>query len=54
MVLLLIFCIRIINNGQLLKIIDAQLLDVGGYLCVASNAAGNDSKAFHIEVQGKS
>ncbi|XP_067940287.1 hemicentin-1-like [Watersipora subatra] len=43
--------IRVVDNGQQLIVVDAQLLDVGSYLCIASNAAGNDSKPFRIDVQ---
>ena len=32
--------------GQLLRIVDAQLLDIGSYFCLATNDAGNATKVF--------
>ena len=38
-------CYRVQDNGQLLRIVDAQLLDIGSYFCLATNPAGNATKA---------
>ena len=40
------------DNGQLLRIVDAQLLDIGSYFCLATNPAGNATKAFSLSVLG--
>ena len=45
-------CYRVQDNGQLLRIVDAQLLDIGSYFCLATNPAGNATKAFSLSVQG--
>ena len=45
-------CYRVQDNGQLLRIVDAQLLDIGSYFCLATNPAGNATKAFSLSVLG--
>ena len=45
-------CYRVQDNGQLFRIVDAQLLDIGSYFCLATNPAGNATKAFSLSVQG--
>ncbi|CAH1786157.1 unnamed protein product, partial [Owenia fusiformis] len=42
--------LRVVNNGRQLSIINAQLLDIGDYMCIASNAAGNHTKEFKLDV----
>ncbi|KAA0709880.1 Leucine-rich repeat and immunoglobulin-like domain-containing nogo receptor-interacting protein 1 [Triplophysa tibetana] len=43
--------IRVLSNGTL-EVSDAQVQDSGYYLCVASNAAGNDSVSVSLWVRG--
>ena len=45
---------RILDNGKKLQVVDAQLLDMGTYKCIASNAAGNATKEFALGILGKS
>ena len=45
--------LRVLDGGRRLQINNAQLLDIGGYTCVASNAAGNTSKEFILSVLGQ-
>ena len=35
-----------------MRIVDAQLLDIGSYFCLATNPAVNATKAFSLSVQG--
>ena len=44
---------RILDNGRKLQVVDAQLLDMGTYKCIASNAAGNATKEFSLGILGK-
>ena len=46
--------LRVDNNGQTLHIHNMQLIDIGAYTCVASNAAGNHSKQFVVNILGLS
>ena len=48
------FKCRILENGRKLQVVDAQLLDMGTYKCVASNTAGNATKEFSLNILGKS
>ncbi|NXF12445.1 HMCN1 protein, partial [Smithornis capensis] len=41
---------RIVSGGRLLQIPHAQLSDTGRYTCVASNAAGDRSKTYSLNV----
>ncbi|NXW73911.1 HMCN1 protein, partial [Hirundo rustica] len=41
---------RIVSSGRSLQISEAQLLDTGRYTCVASNAAGDRSKTYSLNV----
>uniref|UniRef100_A0A8D2NA96 Hemicentin 1 n=1 Tax=Zonotrichia albicollis TaxID=44394 RepID=A0A8D2NA96_ZONAL len=41
---------RIVSRGRSLQISEAQLLDTGRYTCVASNAAGDRSKTYSLNV----
>ncbi|XP_030135337.4 hemicentin-1 [Taeniopygia guttata] len=41
---------RILSSGQSLQISEAQLLDTGRYTCLASNAAGDRSKTYSLNV----
>nr|XP_023686203.1 leucine-rich repeat and immunoglobulin-like domain-containing nogo receptor-interacting protein 1 isoform X2 [Paramormyrops kingsleyae] len=45
--------IRVLNNGTL-EVRYAQLQDDGTYVCVASNAAGNDTVPVRLHVRGSS
>ncbi|XP_025019182.1 hemicentin-1 [Python bivittatus] len=42
--------IRLLSGGQVLRIVKAQLADVGMYTCVASNRAGVDNKLYSLQV----
>ena len=46
--------LRVDNAGQTLTIPSMQLVDIGVYTCLASNAAGNASKQFLVNVLGLS
>ena len=41
-----------IDGGKKLRIINTQLIEVGGYTCVATNVAGNATKEFLLKVLG--
>ncbi|NXE93182.1 HMCN1 protein, partial [Menura novaehollandiae] len=41
---------RIVSSGRFLHISNAQLLDTGRYTCLASNAAGDRSKTYSLNV----
>ncbi|NWW37465.1 HMCN1 protein, partial [Panurus biarmicus] len=41
---------RIVSSGRSLQISEARLLDTGRYTCVASNAAGDRSKTYSLNV----
>ncbi|XP_059334168.1 hemicentin-1 [Ammospiza nelsoni] len=41
---------RIVSRGRSLQISEAQLLDTGRYTCMASNAAGDRSKTYSLNV----
>ena len=43
---------RILETGRKLQVLDAQLLDMGTYRCIASNAAGNATKEFTLGILG--
>ena len=45
--------LRVLNGGRRLQVVNAQLIDIGGYRCVASNPAGNDSKEFVLNILGR-
>jgi hemicentin len=45
--------LRELNGGRKLQVVNAQLQDIGGYTCVASNVAGNASKEFVVNVLGE-
>jgi hemicentin len=45
--------LRVLEGGRRLQVNNAQLLDIGGYTCVAGNVAGNTSKEFILGVLGK-
>ncbi|XP_067391212.1 hemicentin-1 isoform X2 [Emydura macquarii macquarii] len=42
--------IRLLSAGQILRIVRAQMSDVGVYTCVASNRAGVDNKHYNLQV----
>ncbi|XP_077188775.1 hemicentin-1 isoform X2 [Paroedura picta] len=42
--------IRLLSGGQILRILRAQIADVGMYTCVASNRAGVDNKHHSLQV----
>ncbi|XP_061490015.1 hemicentin-1 isoform X5 [Rhineura floridana] len=42
--------IRLLSAGQILRIVRAQMADVGMYTCVASNRAGVDNKHHSLQV----
>ncbi|XP_029473326.1 LOW QUALITY PROTEIN: hemicentin-1 [Rhinatrema bivittatum] len=42
--------IRLLSAGQVLRIVRAQVSDVGTYTCVASSRAGVDNKLYHLQV----
>lgn len=44
---------RILSSGRSLQISEAQLLDTGRYTCLASNAAGDRSKTYSLNVLGE-
>lgn len=44
--------LRVQDGGQTLQVFNAQLLDIGGYTCVAGNVAGNATKEFLLNVLG--
>ncbi|ESO95847.1 hypothetical protein LOTGIDRAFT_144501 [Lottia gigantea] len=45
--------VRIIENGRVLIIISAQLLDFGDYSCQVQNDAGKDKLEFLVSILGK-
>ena len=45
--------LRVQDGGQTLQIHNMQLMDIGGYTCVASNVAGNITKEFLVNILGK-
>ncbi|KAM9212162.1 hemicentin-1 [Dugong dugon] len=42
--------IRLLSGGQAIRIVRAQVSDVGVYTCVASNRAGVDNKHYSLQV----
>ncbi|XP_077013357.1 hemicentin-1 isoform X4 [Tamandua tetradactyla] len=42
--------IRLLSGGQVIRIVRAQVSDVGVYTCVASNRAGMDNKYYSLQV----
>jgi len=46
--------LRVDNAGQTLRVHSVQLVDIGAYTCHASNAAGNASKQFLLNILGLS
>ncbi|XP_039213555.1 hemicentin-1 isoform X2 [Crotalus tigris] len=42
--------IRLLSAGQVLRIVKAQVADVGVYTCIASNRAGVDNKHYSLQV----
>uniref|UniRef100_A0ABM5GDB4 Hemicentin-1 n=1 Tax=Pogona vitticeps TaxID=103695 RepID=A0ABM5GDB4_9SAUR len=42
--------IRLLSAGQILRIVRAQIADVGMYTCVASNRAGVDNKHHSLQI----
>ncbi|XP_007935886.1 hemicentin-1 [Orycteropus afer afer] len=42
--------IRLLSGGQVIRIVRAQVSDVGMYTCVASNRAGVDNKHYRLQV----
>lgn len=44
---------RIVSSGRSLQISEAQLPDTGRYTCLASNAAGDRSKTYSLNVLGE-
>lgn len=44
---------KILSGGRLLQITNAQVADTGRYTCLASNAAGEKSKSYSLNVLGK-
>jgi hemicentin len=44
--------LRIQDGGHTLQIHNMQLMDIGGYTCVASNVAGNTTKEFLVNILG--
>lgn len=45
--------LRVQEGGASLQVLNAQLLDIGSYTCIASNVAGNATKEFVLNVLGK-
>ncbi|KAH0618306.1 hypothetical protein JD844_017377 [Phrynosoma platyrhinos] len=41
---------ELMSNGRFLQITNAQVADTGRYTCVASNAAGDKSKSFSVNI----
>ena len=44
--------LRVDNAGQILRVHNMQLVDIGSYTCIASNVAGNASKQFILNILG--
>lgn len=44
---------RIVSSWRSLQISEAQLPDTGRYTCLASNAAGDRSKTYSLNVLGE-
>ncbi|XP_075384531.1 hemicentin-1 isoform X2 [Tenrec ecaudatus] len=42
--------IRLLSGGQVIRVVRAQVSDVGVYTCVASNRAGVDNKHYSLQV----
>nr|XP_033816119.1 hemicentin-1 isoform X1 [Geotrypetes seraphini] len=42
--------VRLLSAGQVLRIVRAQVSDVGTYTCVASSRAGVDNKLYNLQV----
>ncbi|XP_004706727.1 hemicentin-1 [Echinops telfairi] len=42
--------IRLLSGGQVIRVVRAQVSDVGVYTCVASNRAGVDNKLYSLQV----
>ena len=44
--------LRVEDSGRTLRVHSMQLVDIGAYTCLASNAAGNASKQFLLNILG--
>lgn len=44
---------QILNEGQLLRIQDAQVADTGRYTCIAVNVAGQADRKYDVNVHGE-
>lgn len=44
---------QILNEGQLLRIHDAQVADTGRYTCIAVNVAGQADRKYDVNVHGE-
>ncbi|KFO28580.1 Hemicentin-1 [Fukomys damarensis] len=41
---------KFVSNGRMLQIVNAQIIDVGRYVCIAENSAGSAKKYFNLNV----
>lgn len=44
--------LQVMSHGRFLHITDAQVVDTGRYICLASNSAGDRSVHFNLNVLG--
>ena len=44
--------LRVQDGGHTLQVHNMQLMDIGGYTCVAGNLAGNTTKDFLVNILG--
>lgn len=48
-----LFALQILEQGRILSLSAAHVLDSGMYTCVAVNSAGEDSQDTELQVYGK-
>ncbi|KAM5295479.1 hemicentin-1 isoform 1-T1 [Glossophaga mutica] len=41
---------KLLSNGRVLQILNAQITDIGRYMCIAENTAGSAKKYFNLNV----